>query len=93
MTKSAQELANERLARIEAAMNLQEPDRVPLRGIGGDIIPAYAGITQQEFCYDYDKGIKAVEKFLKDFPFDWPSGSIPGLDGRVFSVAFANSPE
>jgi uroporphyrinogen-III decarboxylase len=93
VTKSAQELANERLARIEAAMNLQEPDRVPLRGIGGDIIPAYAGITQQEFCYDYDKGIKAVEKFLKDFPFDWPSGSIPGLDGRVFSVAFANSPE
>jgi hypothetical protein len=63
VTKSAQELANERLARIEAAMNLQEPDRVPLRGIGGDIIPAYAGITQQEFCYDYDKGIKAVESF------------------------------
>lgn len=93
MAKSAQELAKERLARIEAAMNLQEPDRVPLRGIGGDIIPAYAGITQQEFCYDYDKAIRAIEKFLKDFPFDWPSASIPGLDGRAFSVAFSEYPD
>ncbi|WP_422448852.1 uroporphyrinogen decarboxylase family protein [Thermoanaerobacterium sp. DL9XJH110] len=91
MTKSAKELAQERLARIEAAINLQEPDRVPLRGVGGDIIPAYAGITQHEFCYDYDKAIKAIEKFLKDFPFDWPSASIPGLDGRAFSIAFAES--
>ncbi|NLZ53906.1 MAG: hypothetical protein GX892_12330 [Thermoanaerobacteraceae bacterium] len=74
-------------------MNLQEPDRVPLRGIGGDIIPAYAGITQQEFCYDYDKAIRAIEKFLKDFPFDWPSASIPGLDGRAFSVAFSEYPD
>jgi len=93
MTKNAQELAKERLARIEAAMNLEEPDRVPLRGIGGDIIPAYAGITQQEFCYDYDKAVKAIEKFLKDFPFDMPQASIPGLDGRVFSVAFSEYPD
>jgi len=87
--KSPDELAKERLARIQAAMNLEEPDRVPLKGIGGDIIPAYSGINQHEFCYDYDKAIKAIEKYLKDFPFDWPSASIPGLDGRVFSVAFS----
>jgi len=89
MTKSAKELAAERLARIEAAIDLQEPDRVPLRGIGGDIIPAYGGITQHEYCYDYDKAIKAIEKYLRDFPFDSPSASIPGLDGRVFSIAFS----
>lgn len=40
-TKSAKELAEERLARIEAAINLKEPDRVPFSGLGGDIIPAY----------------------------------------------------
>ena len=32
--KSPEELAKERLARIEAAINLQEPDKVPLWGVG-----------------------------------------------------------
>jgi len=88
-TKNTQELAKERLDRMVAALNLKEPDKVPLRGLGGDIIAAYAGITQYEFCYDYEKSLKAIEKFLKDFPFDSAGGSIPGLDGRVFSIAFA----
>ncbi|MGB9840787.1 uroporphyrinogen decarboxylase family protein, partial [Thermovenabulum sp.] len=87
------ELAKERYDRIMAAINLQEPDRVPLRGFGGDIVPAYYGITQKEFCFEYEKGIKAIEKYLTDFPFDWPSAAITGLDGRVFSVAFSEYPE
>lgn len=91
MTKSIQDLAQERMARVTAAMNLEEPDRIPLRGIGGDIIASYAGITQHEFCYDYDKGIKAIEKYMKAFPFDSPAGSIPGLDGRILSVAFSQN--
>lgn len=88
MTK-AQELAKERGARIQAALNLEEPDRVPLRGFGGDVIPVYAGITQEEFCYDYEKAIKAIEKYMKEFPFDSPAGSIPGLDGRILSIAWS----
>lgn len=91
--KSAKELAKERLTRIEAAINLEEPDRVPLRGIGGDIVPAYYGITQAEYCFDYEKAIKAVEKYLKDFPFDWPTAGISGLDGRIFSMAFSEFPD
>ncbi|TYP56637.1 uroporphyrinogen decarboxylase family protein [Thermosediminibacter litoriperuensis] len=90
---TAKELAEKRLARIMAAINLEEPDRVPLRGFGGDVIPAYYGITQHEYCYDYEKAIKAVEKYLKDFPFDWPTAGITGLDGRVFSVAFSEYPD
>ncbi|MCG0276832.1 MAG: hypothetical protein L5655_11900, partial [Thermosediminibacteraceae bacterium] len=69
------------------------PDRVPLRGFGGDIIPAYYGITQHEFCYDYEKAAKAIEKYLKDFPFDWPSATIPALQGRMFGVAFSEYQE
>ncbi|HHV83748.1 MAG TPA: hypothetical protein GXX43_08850 [Tepidanaerobacter syntrophicus] len=91
--KSPDELAKERLARIEAARNLEEPDRVPLSGIGGDIIPAYAGITQHEFCYDYDKAIKAIEKYLRDFPSDMPGGGFSGLDGRAFCIAFSEFPD
>ncbi|MCG0276661.1 MAG: hypothetical protein L5655_11020 [Thermosediminibacteraceae bacterium] len=93
MVCNAKELAEQRYARIMAAINLEEPDRVPLRGFGGDIIPAYYGITQHEFCYDYEKALKAIEKYLSDFPFDWSGSGITGLDGRVFSVAFSDYPD
>lgn len=94
MAKRPEELAKERYDRIMAAINLQEPDRLPLAGVGGDIVPAYYGINQYEFCYDYDKAVKAIEKFLKDFPCDWPfAASISGLDGRVFCMAFADTPD
>jgi len=89
MTKTPEELSKERLARIQAAINLEEPDKVPLRGFGGDVVASYAGITQHEFCYDYDKAIKALEKFMNDFKFDWQAAGIPGLDGRAFSVALS----
>jgi hypothetical protein len=93
-TKNPQELAKERRARLQAAINLEEPDRVPFCGVGGDIIPAYAGITQKEFNFDYDKAEKALEKFLKDFPCDWPfAAGVTGLDGRILSVAFAEYPD
>jgi len=89
VAKSAQELAKERLARIEAAMNLEEPDRVPLWGFGGDIVPAYSGITNYDMCYEDEKALKASEKFMRDFPFDSTMAGITGLDGRVFCMAFA----
>lgn len=93
MAKTAQELANERLARIEAAFNLGEPDRVPLWGIGGDVIPKYAGVTHYDMCYDNEKSLAANEKFMRDFPFDSTMGGLAGLDGRVFCMAFAEFPD
>lgn len=93
MAQEPKDLAQKRYERIMAAINLEEPDKVPFRGFGGDIIPAYYGISYQEFCFEYDKALKAIEKFLKDFPCDWSSAGLAGLDGRVFSVAFANWPE
>lgn len=93
MAKSPKELAEERLARFEAAANLEEPDRVPLWGVSGDIIPAYYGITQYEFNYDYEKAIKAIEKFIKDFPFDFSMAGLSGLEGRIFSIAFSEFPD
>ena len=92
MTKSAQELAKERLSRIEAAINLQVPDRVPLRGIGGDIVAAYAGISQQEFWFDYDKAREALVKFNRDFPSDWATG-YSGVSVVPLIFAFADYPD
>jgi uroporphyrinogen-III decarboxylase len=89
MTKDVRQLAEERLARLETAINLQEPDRVPVWGIAGDIVPKYSGITQYEMYYESEKTVKAVAKFIKDFPFDMSMASLAALDGRVLAVAFA----
>ncbi|GAV22908.1 uroporphyrinogen decarboxylase family protein [Carboxydothermus pertinax] len=88
--KNPQELANKRYERIMKAINLEVPDKVPVVGFGGDVVAAYAGINQYEFCYDYEKAAVAIEKFLRDFPFDWSLAMIPGLDGRPFCVAFSD---
>jgi len=94
MVNKAKELAKKRYARVMAAINLEEPDRVPLSGVGGDVIPAYYGITQYEYCYDYEKALKAAEKFLRDFPCDWAfAAGVSGLDGRVFNIAFSEFPD
>ncbi len=92
-TKNTQELAKERLDRIEAAINLEEPARVPCWGIGGEIVASYSGFTQYDLAYDPEKSLKAIEKFLKDFPFDTSMAGLAGLDGRVFSIAFAEHPD
>ena len=89
MTKSAQDLAKERGDRLEAAMNLETPDRIPVWGIGGEIVGAYSGLTQEEMSYDYDKALEAIKKYNADFQFDTPGGSIPGLDGRIFNIGFS----
>jgi len=94
VSKSAQELAKERLARIEAAINLEVPDRVPYTGVGGDIIPAYAGITHHEYCYEYEKTREAIIKFHRDFPCDWAFGvSFTGVGVLPLNFAFAENPD
>lgn len=89
MTKNPQELAKERYARLSAAINLQTPDRVPVWGIGGDVVAEYGGITQKELTYDYEKSLGAIKKFNGDFQFDTAGAYIPGLDGRIFNIAFS----
>lgn len=59
MACCVKELAEKRMARLMAAMNLEEPDRVPLVGVGGDVIPAYSGLTMEEYYFDTEKMVKA----------------------------------
>lgn len=93
-TTSVQEFAKERLARVEAAINIKEPDRVPFSGLGGDIIPVYAGITHHEFCYDYEKTRRALAKFNKDFPCDWTfAAGFTGVGVPPLTYAFAEYPD
>lgn len=93
MEKTAVELAKERVERIHRAVDLKEPDRVPLCGVGGDIIPVYAGINQHEFSYDMDKAREAIVKFLRDFPCDMSFVGFNGIGELVLSIAFADYPD
>ncbi|MEM2394611.1 MAG: uroporphyrinogen decarboxylase family protein [Candidatus Bathyarchaeia archaeon] len=69
--KTPEDLAKERRERLEAVMNLKEPDRVPLQlHFDYGFIAKWSGITTHELLFDYEKGRQAIIKIVKDFPTD-----------------------
>ena len=59
-------LAEERKKRYLAAMNLEKPDRVPIRlNFSGEFITRVAGYSFQETYYDWDKNTDATRKMLE----------------------------
>jgi len=57
--KTPQELFQEREKRVNDAIQLKEPDRVPVMSLFGFFPARCAGITFEEAMYDYDKMMKA----------------------------------
>ena len=70
MGKTPEELFQERSKRVEDAIQLKVPDRVPVAPSFGFFYAKYAGITCEEAYYDYDKWKTAVEKTVIDFQPD-----------------------
>jgi uroporphyrinogen-III decarboxylase len=59
-----------RVTRILDAVNLKEPDRVPVFPMTG-FFPAYAaGFTPYDVMYDYDKLMSSFSKYVLDFKPD-----------------------
>jgi hypothetical protein len=90
MSKIAGELYKERLQRIEEAIQLKKPDRVPILLEFGYFIAKYSNITYHDTLYDYNTYIKAYKKTVIDLepdafnclPFD--SGEVmEAVDTRV----------
>jgi hypothetical protein len=92
MATSPEQLAKERVARQKACYKMEIPDKVPLWGIGGDLIPAYSGMTQGVFNHDYDKATEAIKKYNADFQFDTPVAAFTGL-ASVFGFTLVDQPE
>jgi len=93
MGKTPQELYQEREKRLNDAIQLKVPDRVPIATLFTFFAAKYAGITCQEAMYDYDKLAEVTKKAVVDFDVDVysnPFGVIaPGplldiLDDRRF---------
>ena len=64
----------ERKKRYIAAMNLEKPDKVPIRLALSEFTAKYAGYTFQEVYYELDKNRDCVNKLLTDFDIDATTG-------------------
>lgn len=70
MGKTPEELFKERSKRVEDAVQLKVPDRVPVAPNFGFFYAKYAGITCEQAHYDYDKWRMAVKKTVIDLEPD-----------------------
>ncbi len=70
MEKSPEELFEERVKRIQDAVQLKQPDRVPFAPFVSFFAVRHAGIGFEEAMHDYDKLTMAVKKFMLEFQPD-----------------------
>ncbi len=70
MEKTPEELLLERTKRVEDAIQLNVPDRVPILPFFTFFPAKYAGISFEEAMYDYDKLDMAAKKTILDFQPD-----------------------
>ena len=68
--KSAKELYQERSKRVDDAIHMRVPDRVPIVPDAEFFPFLYSGISVQEGMYDYSKAYQAWKKMVTDFQFD-----------------------
>jgi len=76
MTKSPEELYQERVKRVKDAVQLKTPDRVPVFGPHQLYPYTFGGVTLKEAMYDYTKARKACHKFVDEFQPDLDFGPI-----------------
>ncbi|MEM2320514.1 MAG: uroporphyrinogen decarboxylase family protein [Candidatus Bathyarchaeia archaeon] len=89
--KSPEELVRERRERIEKAIELKEPDKVPLALFSsGDVLRKY--VTGHELYFNYEKAREAAVKFVTNYQVDMFS-PILGAEGFIFALAFAEYPD
>jgi uroporphyrinogen-III decarboxylase len=86
-------MIQKRQERIQNAIDLKEPDRVPMMGFAGDVVASYAGFTNHEVHYDFDKARQAAIKYLKDFPSEMSLAGLWGINNYVLAIAFADFPD
>ena len=80
MDRSPEELYKERLRRVQDAVRLNVPDRVPFLGAIAAVSFKYTGITAAETYFDTEKWCSAVKKTVLDFEPDMYRATItPGV--------------
>ncbi|NBJ14243.1 MAG: hypothetical protein FNP40_01450 [Dehalobacter sp. 4CP] len=86
-------LYNERVKRLKDAIELREPDRVPIYGLVDNWALSYYGATLNEVLKDPELEYQVYAKALTDFPFDgalapgvtMPLNFVHALGGGIFN--------
>jgi hypothetical protein len=81
MGETPSELLRQRVGRIDDAIGLKEPDRVPILCIFGFFPARLAGITCEDAMYDYGKTMDAWVKAMVEFA---PDAYEDPFTGRFF---------
>lgn len=86
MVKTPEELYLERERRVEDAVQLKVPDRVPFLPVINLLAIKYTGITAAQAFYDYDLWFEASRKAILDLEPDiyWPATA--AYPGRSFDA-------
>ena len=86
MPKSAEQLYEERLQRVQDAIALRQPDRVPIAPVVEAFPMYHSGISLKEAMYDYDKAAQAWDAFFADFRPDLAWDPIFAYPAKVFDI-------
>lgn len=84
--KTIEEIVREREKRVKDAMELREPDRVPVMVATGIFAARYAGLTASAMYYDHAAYREACKKMLLDFEPDSSLAIGPGNSGLFFEL-------
>lgn len=74
------------ITRLKDAVQLKQPDRVPVVLFPSMYPYAYGGITIEEAMYDYDKCTTAYKKFVLDFGGDLHFGAAGPGPGKFYET-------
>jgi hypothetical protein len=77
MSKTPEDLYQERDKRVADDIALHTPDRVPILVFFGFFPAKYSGLTVEEVMYDPDKLWEAEWNTLTDFPMDMAHNPYP----------------
>ncbi len=79
--KTPEQLYQERAKRLDDAIHLRQPDRVPISLGFGNLLAQIGGITRQELCESPDKAQIALEKAAMRYQPDLARGAIGNFSG------------
>ena len=79
--KTVEQLYQERAKRLDDAIHLRQPDRVPISLGFGNMLAQIGGITRQQLCEDPEMAISALEKAAVRYQPDLARGSIGNFSG------------
>ena len=87
MAKTPEVLYQERIKRVQDAIELRKPDRVPIVALFGFFPAKYTGITCEDAMYDYDKSMKAWVDTIVEFKPDMDDNPFPQrVYGRILDI-------